>query len=143
MILDRGTCKIYRRTSTTPAGGKPTFTEAVIHESYYGELSFETAPARPTQRREDMRTAARIRILQCRGIRNQDRAELSPFDGTAVRTVKYRIARAWHGTDDDCGEPITDLTLELDEKYATARPASQAGEPEENQAGEVADDDGE
>ena len=60
MILDRGTCKIYQKTSTTPPGGKPTWTEAVIHEGYYGELSFETAPARPTERREDMRTAAAI-----------------------------------------------------------------------------------
>ena len=123
MILDRGTCKIYQKTSTTPPGGKPTWTEAVIHEGYYGELSFETAPARPTERREDMRTAARIRILQCRTIRNQDTAELSPFDGTAA-TEKYRIVRAWHGEDGDSGEPITDLTLELTEKYPTVRPAT-------------------
>ena len=116
MILDRGTCKIYRRTSTTPAGGKPTFTEAAIHESYYGELSFETAPSRPTERREETKTAARIRILQNRNIRNDDVAELTPFDGTEAKTVKYRIARAWHGDDDDSGEPITDLTLEVAEK---------------------------
>ena len=116
MILDCGTCKIYRKTSTTPAGGKKTHTLEEIHESYYGELSFETAPSRPTEGREETRTAARIRVLQCRGIRNDDVAELSPFDGTAAKTKKYRITRAWHGDDQDSGEPISDLTLEVDEK---------------------------
>ena len=116
MILDRGVCKIYRKTSTTTPGGKPTFTEAVIHESYYGELSFETAPARPTEKREETRTAARVRILQRRDIRNDDAAELTPFDGTEAKAVKYRITRAWHGDDPDSGEPITDLTLEVAEK---------------------------
>ena len=139
MILDRGTCKIYQKTSTTPPGGKPTSTLAVIHESYYGELSFETAPARPTERREDMKTAARVRILQCRSIRNNDVAELTPFDGTEAKTVKYRIARAWHGDDSDSGEPITDLTLEVEEKYPTPK----AQTPAPAQAEEVAESDGE
>ena len=116
MILDRGTCKIYRRTSTTPPGGKPTWTEKVLHESYYGELSFETAPSRPTERREETKTAARIRILQNRNIRYDDTAELTPFDGTNVKTEKYRITRAWHGNDSESGEAITDLTLEVAEK---------------------------
>ena len=127
MILDRGTCKIYQKTSTTPAGGKPTSTLAVIHESYYGELSFETAPSRPTERREDTRTAARVRILQNRSIHNQDVAELTPFDGTAAKTVKYRITRAFHGTDEESGEPITDLTLEVDERYPIQQAQSAAG----------------
>ena len=119
MILDRGVCSIYRKTSTTQPGGKPTWTLAVIHESYYGELAFETSPARPTERREETQTAARIRILQNRGIMNQDVAELMPFDGTARKTEKYRIKRAYHGTDEDSGEPITDLTLEIDEILQT------------------------
>lgn len=115
MILDRGICKIYRKTSTTSPGGKPTSTLAVIHESLYAELSFETAPARPTENREETETAARVRILQNRGIRNQDVAELIPFDGTGTKAVKYRITRAYHGEDGDNGEPITDLSLEIDE----------------------------
>lgn len=116
MILDRGVCRIYQKTSTTAPGGKPTWEEAVIHEGYYGELSFETAPARPTEGREETRTAARIRILQCRAVRNTDIAELEPFDGTETKTEKYRITRAWHGDDGESGEPITDLTLEVAEK---------------------------
>ena len=118
MILDRGTCRILRKMSTTPAGGKPTFDLAVIHESYYGELAFETSPARPTERREETQTATRIRILQNRNIRNQDVAELTPFDGTHVTPEYFRIARAWHGDDSYSGEPISDLTLEAAEKPA-------------------------
>ena len=116
MILDRGICRIYRKTSTTRPGGKPTYTEAVIHESYYGELAFETSPRRPTDMREETQTATRVRILQNREIRNQDMAELSPFDGTEAKGILYRISRAYHGTDEQSGEAITDLTLEVTEK---------------------------
>ena len=127
MILDRGICRLYRKTSTTPAGGKPTWTLAEYHESYYGELSFETAPSRATERREDTRTDARVRILQCREIRNQDVAALEPFDGTEVKTEYYRITRAWHGDDNDSGEPISDLTLELIEKPDIQKAATGTG----------------
>lgn len=116
MILDRGICRIYRKVSTTPPGGKPTSTLEMIHESYYGELAFETSPARPTEKREETQTATRVRILQDRRINNQDVAELQPFDGTSAKTEKYRIRRAYHGVDDKNGEQITDLTLEVEEK---------------------------
>lgn len=116
MILDRGMCEIKRKTSTTSAGGKPTWTTETIFESYYGELAFETSPARPTGMREETQTATRVRILQNRGIKNQDLAVLKPFDGTTEKTVMYRIRRAYHGKDDESGEPITDLTLEVMEK---------------------------
>lgn len=116
MILDRGLCRIYRRISVTEPGGKPKSEEELIFESYYGELNFETSPARPTEKREETQTAARIRILQNRRIRKEDVAELIPFDGAEVKTEKYRIARAWHGNDDESGEQISDLTLEVSEK---------------------------
>lgn len=135
MILDRGVCRIYHKTSTTPKGGKPTSTLAVIHESYYGELSFETAPSRPTERREDIRTAARVRILQNREIRNDDVAELTPFDGIRVRPVYYRITRAFHGIDEKNGEPISDLTLEVTEKPNILKAPAPAPEPEPEVSG--------
>lgn len=116
MILDRGLCRIYRQQSITEPGGKPKSEEVLIYESYYGELSFETSPARPTEKRQETQTAARIRILQNRGIQKRDVAELIPFDGAETKPEKYRISRAWHGTDDDCGESISDLTLEVYEK---------------------------
>lgn len=116
MILDRGICRIYRQVSTTEPGGKPKSEPVLLHESYYGELDFETSPSRPTEKREETRTAARVRILQHRGIRNQDTAELEHFDGTEAKPERYRITRAWHGADDENGEQITDLTLEVDER---------------------------
>lgn len=112
MILDRGICKIYRQKSITPPGGKPKTEECLFHESYYGELNFETSPARPTEKREENQTAARIRILQNRYIRQTDVAELRPFDGTETNAERYRITRAWHGEDENSGEMISDLTLE-------------------------------
>lgn len=116
MILDRGICRILRKTSTTPAGGKPTYDLETLHESYYGELDFETSQARPTEKREETQTATRVRILQNRQINNQDMAELTPFDGNQIKSEKYRIVRAYHGTDDQSGADITDLTLEVAEK---------------------------
>lgn len=143
MILDRGICRIYQKTSTTPKGGKPTGTLAAIHESYYGELSFETAPSRPTEKREDTQTATRIRILQNRAIRNQDVAALEPFDGTEVKTAYYRIIRAWHGDDSDSGEPISDLTLEVTEKPKIQKaPAPTGNTGSGNAESEVTGNDG-
>lgn len=116
MILDRGICRVFESVSTTPPGGKPTTELQEKHVSYYGELSYETSPARPTEKRPENQTATRVRILQNRKIRNGDVATLEPFDGTEGKTEKYRIARAWHGTDADSGEEITDLTLEVTER---------------------------
>lgn len=115
MILDRGICRVYRKTNTATAGSKPVFEDVLFHESYYGELNFETSPARPTERREEINTAARIRILQNRGIANHDRVKLEKFDD-AERPEEdevFEVTRAYHGRDNDSGEDITDLTLEV------------------------------
>ena len=113
MILDRGVCKVYHKVNSAQPGSKPTWTDVLFHTSYYGELSFETAPVRPTEYREEINTATRIRILQNRGINNHDRVDLEPFDGTEGPAKKYEVTRAYHGTDDESGELITDLTLEV------------------------------
>lgn len=117
MILDRGICRVYRKTKVSAAGEKPAWEDVLLHESYYGELNFETSAAHPTERREETRTAARIRILQNREIANHDRVELEPFDGTAdpEDLPRYEVTRAWHGDDEESGEAISDLTLEIDE----------------------------
>ena len=47
-----------------------------------------------------------------------------------MRTYTYRISRAWHGDDERTGAPISDLTLEADERNQTgtaAAPASETG----------------
>ena len=115
MILDRGVCRVYHKTNTASAGSKPAYQDVLFHTSYYGELNFETAPSYPTEYREEVQTAARIRILQHRGITNHDRVELEPFDGTGDPNAlkRYEVTRAWHGQDEDSGEAISDLTLEV------------------------------
>ena len=110
MILDAGLCTVYRKTNTAASGAKPTFADVAFWWSWYGELGFETAPTRPTGTREEIRTDARIRILQNRRINNHDRVELTDAEG---HPTLYEVTRAWHGMDPDSGELITDLNLEV------------------------------
>lgn len=109
MILDKGICTVYRKTNTAGAGEMPVYTDVEIHKSWYGELSFETSPGRPTEYREEVQTDARIRILQNRAITNHDRVELVPFCG---EPCVYEVTRAYHGFDADSAELITDLSLQ-------------------------------
>ena len=46
MILDSGICTVYQKVNIAPAGAMPVFADQQIHCSSYGELSFETTPAR-------------------------------------------------------------------------------------------------
>lgn len=110
MILDTGLCTVYRTEDAAAPGAKPDLKDVPLFTSWYGELAFETAPARPTPDREDVRTDARIRILQCRRVNNHDRVDLTDAEGAVTR---YRVTRAFHGTDAESGEPITDLNLEV------------------------------
>ena len=104
MILDRGIAEIYARSNAAPKGEKPVWAETLRFRSWYAELSFETSPVWQTERRLSQKTDARIRIAQCRAIRQGDTVHL---DGRV-----YTIAREYHGTDEESGENITDLTLE-------------------------------
>ena len=108
MNLDKGICTVYRTANTAAPGAKPVLTETAFFESWYGELNFETSAARPTDTRKEIRTDARIRILQNREIREHDRVALSVYSQDPER---YEIERAYHGRDDESGELITDLTL--------------------------------
>ena len=110
MILDSGICTVYHMVNRAQPGGKPDYADEPVWQGWYGELSFETAPARPTPDREEVRVDARVRIHQRRGIANHDRVDLHRL---GERATAYRVTRAWHGTDDDSGEPITDLSLEV------------------------------
>ena len=108
MILDKGVCTIYRKVNTAAPGEKPRYTDEPYWESWYGELSFETREARPTDAREEIRTDARVRILQNRQINNHDLVKLEPLNAEALT---YEVTRAYHGSDDESGELITDLNL--------------------------------
>lgn len=113
MLLDQGICKIYTQTDVSGAGKKPKYERTVKATSYYGRLSFETSPQWPTEHREETKIAERVRILQCRGIRKGDIAELIDFSDETQTPQTFKIGRAFHGIDDDNGEEISDLTLEV------------------------------
>ena len=115
MIPDAGICKVYHMTNTAAAGAKPVLTPSLYYSGWYGELSFETSPARPAEFREEIRTDARIHVLQNREITELDRACLDPLTGDLSY---YEITRAYHGRDEESGELITDLTLRKVEPWA-------------------------
>lgn len=106
MILDKGICTVYSASNGAPAGNKPLDVLVERYRSWYGELSFETAPTLPTEFREEVATAARIRIFQNRAVQNRDAVILSTQPST-----RYEVTRVYHGRDDESGELISDLNL--------------------------------
>lgn len=111
MILDSGVCTVFRRIDVSVPGGMQKYDYEIASKGWYGELNFETAPANPTGNREDVETSARIRILQDRSITNHNIVVLDDVLSLEDGVKRYDVTRAYHGTDDDTGQPITDLTL--------------------------------
>ncbi|MEL7610603.1 MAG: hypothetical protein AAGU74_14010 [Bacillota bacterium] len=111
MVLDKGFCSIYSVSNTAAAGDMPNNAPLLKHQSWYGELSFETAP-QPIAGQEGVGVSERIRILQNRAISNHDIAILSSILPPPAGSPQYDIVRAFHGVDDDSGELISDLSLE-------------------------------
>lgn len=111
MILDKGFCTVYNVTNIAAHGDMPVDGLVVKYQAWYGELDFETAPIYATDAQEDVEISARIRILQNREISNHDVAVLSNDLTPPVGAIQFDITRAFHGTDSDNGQPITDLTL--------------------------------
>ena len=115
MILDSGICSVFREYDMSLSGEMPRPGYMLLWKSWYGELSFETSPSRPTEGREELRTDARIRVQQCRDIRQRDIVVLKdtdtidPADGLPM----YRVTRAYHGQDDHSPALISDLSLEV------------------------------
>lgn len=103
MILDSGICTIYEIKNVAPPGDMPRMVLVPKHQSWYAELNFETVP-KDAAMQEMTETSARIRVLQNREITNHNVVILA--DGE-----QYEVIRAYHGTDEESGEPITDLTL--------------------------------
>lgn len=110
MILDSGIASVYKKRNVAGPGEKPRFEDQLLCEGWYGELSFETAPASPTERREETQVDARVRMLQNRNINNHDRVRLAPWSGEAQA---FEVVRAYHGADRESGELISDLSLRL------------------------------
>lgn len=116
MILDTGICTVFRKTDSASAGSMPTATYAPIGCSWYRELSYETSPEWQTEGRKEQKSDGRIRILQNRSISQDDVVileHLAAYDERSENAAVYRVARAYHGQDDDGPTQISDLTLEV------------------------------
>lgn len=122
MILDSGICTIFKKTDVSEPGGMPVFALKMRTKAFFGLLDFATQQQWPTEGREEIEVAARIRILQDRHITNHDAIVLQDVDvETQSMTAEelhdafdvdvLEVIRAFHGHDDETGEPITDLTL--------------------------------
>ena len=112
MILDRGFCTIYRVDNVATGGAMPVLSLVEMrHQSWYGELNFETSPLRTSATQEDVEVSARVRVVQNRAISNQDVAVLSNELPPPANATQFEILRAYHGVDEENGQPITDLTL--------------------------------
>lgn len=118
MILDRGICTVFRKTDVSSPGDMPVMGYRPIWSSWYSELSFETTPTWQTEGRQELRADERIRVLQCREIRQHDVVvleQLADIDERSEDAAVYQIVRAYHGMDDDGPTAISDLTLEVTE----------------------------
>lgn len=112
MILDSGICTIFARRNIASPGSMPVYEHTQRGQAWYGLLDFETSPHNPTDERTERETSARIRIHQRRDLHEDDVVILAAVETVEDDARPYKITRAYHGRDDDSGEPITDLTLE-------------------------------
>ena len=111
MILDDGICTVFAMVDHAEPGGMPDLHPEEKTMAWFGYLDFETAPAWPTEAREEVEVTARIRILQDRSITNHDVVVLQETHTIEDGMDRLEVVRAYHGRDDDNGQPITDLTL--------------------------------
>jgi|SRR5665647_687592 len=103
MILDTGTCSIYKLTNTAAKGDQPNEIPVLIVTGWYGELSFESSPFQYTESLEQVEIVQRIRVLQNRSIQNKAVVKFG--------NDQYSVERVFHGVDKESGELISDLSL--------------------------------
>ena len=114
MILDSGICSIYRKQNISQPGAMPVVGYVLISRGWYKELDFATAPTWRTEGREEQRADGRIRIWQNRSVNQYDLVILrDTTEGPEEGDTLYKITRAWHGTDEEGADLISDLTLEV------------------------------
>ena len=111
MILDDGICTVFSMVDVADPGGMPDLQPQEKTMAWFGYLNFETAPAWPTEAREEVEVTARIRILQDRSITNHDVVVLQETHTIEEGMQRLEVMRAYHGHDSENGQPITDLTL--------------------------------
>ena len=113
MILDSGICTVFHKVNTSPAGRMPVYGYELLGKGWFKSLDFTNAPRWQTEKREEVNISKRIRILQDARITNHDVVFLSDVDEIEEGELCYEVIRAFHGTEDGTGTPITDLSLEV------------------------------
>ena len=111
MILDDGICTVFELVDKAEPGNMPDLQPQEKSMSWFGYLDFATAEEWPTEAREEVAVTARIRILQDRSITNKNVVVLQETHTIEPGMQQLEVVRAFHGHDDESGEPITDLTL--------------------------------
>ena len=111
MILDNGICTVFELMDKSAPGGKPDMQPQEKSMAWFGFLDFATAEKWPTEGREETEVTTRIRILQDRSITNRDVVVLQETHSIEPGMERLEVVRAYHGHDDESGQPITDLTL--------------------------------
>lgn len=111
MILDDGICTVFSEVDVSRPGGMPAMQLMEKTQSWFGYLDFATVQAWPTDNREEIQADARIRVDQDRKITNKDVVILQECHLIEDDMERFEVIRAYHGHDDDNGQPITDLTL--------------------------------
>lgn len=101
MLLDTDVCRLYR-VDAPRGGASPVDGLEPIYHNWYGKLRHESGGG------ETGDVTLRIRIHDA-NVRENDIAEA---DGQY-----WRISRVYHGSDDDNGQPIADLTLTGGERH--------------------------
>ena len=120
MILDKAYCSVYGTDNEADPGGMPSQRRVLKYQAWYGELDFGTSPFY-AEGQEDVEIAARIRIPQNRAVSSHDVVVLAPTLSPPPDCRQYEITRAFHGTDEESGQPITDLSLRrVDQIYDLA-----------------------
>lgn len=118
MILDRGICSVFKLSNVAEPGETPEESLTLKYQSWFGELNFETAPVNPTGMQDDVKVDARIRVHQHRAITGGDVVVFSALPMPPADTRRYNVIRAYHGLDDQNGQPISDLSLqEVESRY--------------------------
>lgn len=111
MILDDGICTVFAMEDKAKPGFKPDLQPVKKRMSWFGYLDFATAEAWPTEGREETEITARIRIHQDRSITNRHVVVLEETETIQQGMQQLEVVRAYHGHDDESGDPITDLSL--------------------------------
>ncbi|MBQ8616005.1 MAG: hypothetical protein IJ418_00700 [Clostridia bacterium] len=113
MILDDGICTVFAVEDVSKPGEMPQKGYRKKSRAWYGVLDFATVASWPTEDREEVRVDERIRIPQNRSITNHDVVVLASVDEVKEGMRVLEVVRAYHGHDNDSGEMITDLSLEV------------------------------